>query len=46
MPQGANINTNKANGTEPKQEIVEKFHKIEVSQPFFKNIPTHAKSIN
>ena len=28
MPQGANTNTNKPNGTQPNQEIEKKFHKI------------------
>ena len=41
MPQGANTNTIKANGTEPNQEKQKILHKIKVSQPFSKMNPTH-----
>ena len=46
MPQGANTNTNKANGTESNQEIEKKkkLHKNKDFQPFFKNIPNSFKT--
>ena len=43
LPQLANTNTNRSNGTEPNQEIEKKIHKIIVSQPFFKNNPIQVK---
>ena len=36
MPQGANTNTNKPNGTQPNQEIEKKIAKIRVPNPFSK----------
>ena len=45
MPQGANTNTNKANGTESNQEIEKKkiCTKIKISNPFSKIYLTHSK---
>ena len=46
MPQGANTNTNKANGTESNQEIEKKKKnctKIKISNPFSKIYLTHSK---
>ena len=43
FPQGANINTNRSNGTKPNQEIEKNFTKFKVSQPFFKNNPIQVK---
>ena len=48
MPQGANTNTNKANGTESNQEIEKKkkLHKNKDFQPFFKNTLNSSKTQN
>ena len=46
MPQVPNTNIDKANGTEPNQEIEKNLTKLKVFKPFFKNKPNLYKTQN